>query len=58
MKLTTTTHLTLDRVMPRLGGPTDFELIELQTTSRGLIIQVHRPTGRRPAYETSTADAA
>jgi hypothetical protein len=71
MKLSTTTHVSVDGVMQGLGAPvvigqgtrlfpvtgpdTALELVGSQSTPKGMTIQVYRPTGR-PQYATATAD--
>src|SRR5204862_2909172 len=44
------------RLFPDTGPDTALELLESQSTPRGVTIQVYRPTGR-PRYATATADA-
>jgi hypothetical protein len=71
MKLSTTTHVSVDGVMQGLGAPVvigqgtrlfratartqHLQLVGSQSTPKGITIQVYRPTGR-PQYATATAD--
>ena len=45
------------RLFPATGPDTALELVDSQSTPKGVSIQVYRPTGR-PHYGTATADAA
>ena len=42
------------RLFPDTGSDTALELVESRATSKGLTLQVYRPTGR-PQYPTTTA---
>jgi len=67
MKLTTMTQVTVDGVMqetavgqgtrlfPDAGPDIALDLVESRADSKGVTIQVYRPTGR-PQYATATAD--
>jgi len=43
------------RLFPATGPDTALELVDSQSTPKGVSIQVYRPTGR-PQYATATAD--
>ena len=43
------------RLFPATGPDTALELIDSQSTPKGVSIQVYRPTGR-PQYATARAD--
>jgi len=43
------------RLFPATGPDTALELVDSQSTPKGITIQVYRPTGR-PQYATATAD--
>jgi dihydrofolate reductase len=43
------------RLFPDTGPDTALELVDSQSTPKGILIQVYRPTGR-PQYATATAD--
>jgi dihydrofolate reductase len=43
------------RLFPETGPDTALDLVDSRATSRGVTIQVYRPTGR-PRYATATAD--
>jgi len=43
------------RLFPDTGPDTALDLVDSRATSKGVTIQVYRPTGR-PQYATATAD--
>lgn len=42
------------RLFPDTGTDAALDLIDSRSTPKGVTIQIYRPTGRRPQYETAT----
>ena len=44
------------RMFPETGPDTALELVDARSTPLGVLIQIYRPTGKRPRYATATSD--